>query len=401
MDTWEKVWFVAGLCTALSTLLSLYLVYKHLRNYTQPKLQRHIVRILLMVPIYAIDSWLSLQYKEWSLYFDLARDAYEAYVLYQFFNLLIAFINTYEYDFDHHRLQDDEFDPDSIESMRRVRDREWEVSEGRVVALLESKPVTGHPWPTCCFPPFKPGASFLLLAKRCILQFVVLKARTSFHPRPSLAVLAAVLESKGWHSTHPRTLVYGDGDFSLNKGYLWITIVDNISITVSMYFLVLFYHVTKNELKPFNPMSKFLCIKLVIMFAFWQGIVMAFLGWLACSTRRTSTSARTGKAKRKSNLIICIEMMLVAIAHSYAYGYDTYKKDLLEDGMEALGLDNIARKLERDWEDEEGRWTHKGRHASATAATVPHFSPTSATTSTSTTTMLAGGSSSSSINSSG
>jgi hypothetical protein len=103
MDTWEKVWFVAGLCTALSTLLSLYLVYKHLRNYTQPKLQRHIVRILLMVPIYAIDSWLSLQYKEWSLYFDLARDAYEAYVLYQFFNLLIAFINTYEYDFDHHR----------------------------------------------------------------------------------------------------------------------------------------------------------------------------------------------------------------------------------------------------------------------------------------------------------
>jgi hypothetical protein len=47
-----------------------------------------------------------------------------------------------------------------------------------------------------------------------------------------------------------------------------------------MYFLVLFYHVTKNELKPFNPMSKFLCIKLVIMFAFWQGIVMAFLGWL-------------------------------------------------------------------------------------------------------------------------
>jgi hypothetical protein len=28
------------------------------------------------------------------------------------------------------------------------------------------------------------------------------------------------------------------------------------------------------------------------------------------------------------NLIICIEMMLVAIAHSYAYGYDTYKVTL-------------------------------------------------------------------------
>lgn len=48
---------------------------------------------------------------------------------------------------------------------------------------------------------------------------------------------------------------------------------------VSMYFLVLFYHVTQKELKPFNPVSKFLCIKLVIMFAFWQGIIMALLGW--------------------------------------------------------------------------------------------------------------------------
>jgi len=286
------------------------------------------------------------------------------------------------------------------------------VSEDRVVALLESKPLSGHPWPTCCFPPFKPGASFLLLAKRCILQFVVLK--------PSLAVLAAVLESKGW---------YGDGDFSLNKGYLWITIVDNISITVSMYFLVLFYHVTKNELKPFNPMSKFLCIKLVIMFAFWQGIVMAFLGWLGVLNEENVHLGKDWQSEEEigtalQNLIICIEMMLVAIAHSYAYGYDTYKssswtdwipcycclccccccckvcgnfthvasqKDLLEDGMEALGLDNIARKLERDWEDEEDRWTHKGgaRHASATGATVPHLSPTSSSSSsTSTTTMM-------------
>lgn len=72
---------------------------------------------------------------------------------------------------------DDELDPDSIESVRRVRDREWEVSEDRVVALLESKPESNHPWPTCCFPPFKPGARFLLLSKRCILQFVVIKVR--------------------------------------------------------------------------------------------------------------------------------------------------------------------------------------------------------------------------------
>jgi len=74
---------------------------------------------------------------------------------------------------------DDELDPESAESVRRVRDREWEVNEDQVVALLESKPVSDHPWPTCCFPRFKPSARFLLLSKRCILQFVVIKVDTT------------------------------------------------------------------------------------------------------------------------------------------------------------------------------------------------------------------------------
>ena len=47
-----------------------------------------------------------------------------------------------------------------------------------------------------------------------------------------------------------------------------------------MYTLVLFYMVTKEELLPFNPIPKFLCIKAVILFAFWQGIIIAVLVWL-------------------------------------------------------------------------------------------------------------------------
>jgi len=127
-----------------------------------------------------------------------------------------------------------------------------------------------------------------------------------------LAVIAAVLAFKG---------LYGDGDFSPTKGYLWITIIDNISITgtmvnrstnavksasnlfaswlVSMYFLVLFYHVTKNELKPFNPVSKFLCIKLVIMFAFWQGVVIALLGWFGVLNEDNINLGKDWKSKEE------------------------------------------------------------------------------------------------------
>ena len=36
----------------------------HLEYYSKPRLQIRVVRILCMVPIYAIDSWLSLRFKE-------------------------------------------------------------------------------------------------------------------------------------------------------------------------------------------------------------------------------------------------------------------------------------------------------------------------------------------------
>lgn len=52
----------------------------HLRNYTIPKEQRYIIRILFIVPIYAFDSWLSLLLlgsHQYYVYFDSVRDCYE------------------------------------------------------------------------------------------------------------------------------------------------------------------------------------------------------------------------------------------------------------------------------------------------------------------------------------
>lgn len=60
-------------------LLSLQ-IYMHLRYYSSPNEQRHIVRILFIVPIYAFDSWLSLLFftnEEYYVYFDTVRDCYE------------------------------------------------------------------------------------------------------------------------------------------------------------------------------------------------------------------------------------------------------------------------------------------------------------------------------------
>lgn len=59
-------------------------IYMHLRYYSSPKEQRHIVRILFIVPIYAFDSWLSLLFftnDQYYVYFDTVRDCYEGKIL--------------------------------------------------------------------------------------------------------------------------------------------------------------------------------------------------------------------------------------------------------------------------------------------------------------------------------
>jgi hypothetical protein len=45
-----------------------------------------------MVPLYATDSWLSLRFKDAALYLDIMRDCYEAYVIYLFLALMIAYL---------------------------------------------------------------------------------------------------------------------------------------------------------------------------------------------------------------------------------------------------------------------------------------------------------------------
>jgi hypothetical protein len=194
--------FIAAIATILAIWCSLSLIGNHLFYYSQPHLQRPIVRILLMVPIYAINSFLSLVFSKWSLYLDLLRDCYEAYVVYSFFHLLIAYIATYELTHEqqnmiemhqpHHTIndQDDDIDIDidgstqnnttvnTIARQSNGRDLAAQVQtigEQRVVAVLESKDLMAHPFPMCCAPNFKPGASFLQWCKRCIYQFIIIK----------------------------------------------------------------------------------------------------------------------------------------------------------------------------------------------------------------------------------
>lgn len=51
------------------------------------------------------------------------------------------------------------------------------------------------------------------------------------------------------------------------------TIILNFSVSMALYALVIFYHLFAKELAPHKPLAKFLCIKGIVFFSFWQVII--------------------------------------------------------------------------------------------------------------------------------
>merc|ERR1712226_1411398 len=71
--------------------------------------------------------------------------------------------------------------------------------------------------------------------------------------------------------------LYRDGDWDPSKGYLYVTLIYNMSITLALYALFLFYFATRELLRPFDPVLKFFSIKSIIFMSFWQGVLLAML----------------------------------------------------------------------------------------------------------------------------
>ena len=110
--------------------------------------------------------------------------------------------------------------------------------------------------------------------------------------------------------------VYEEGNLSFNGGYLYVSAVNNVSISISLYCLALFYIVTEEKLRPFRPLSKFLCIKAVLFCTFWQSCLFVLLTQLDVITSAQSTAFQ--------NQLICVEMVAAAVAQSFAFSPEDF-----------------------------------------------------------------------------
>ncbi|KAL3538410.1 hypothetical protein ACH5RR_001776 [Cinchona calisaya] len=258
---------VAFPCTIGAIALVIFHIYRHLLNYTEPTYQRFIVRIIFMVPVYALMSFLSLVLNDKAIYFDSIREIYEAWVIYNFLSLCLA----------------------------------WVGGPGAVVLSLSGRVLKPN-WclMTCCFPPIPLDGRFIRRCKQGCLQFVILK--------PMLVAITLILYAKG---------KYEDGNFSPIQAYLYLTIIYTFSYSMALYALALFYVACRDLLQPFNPVPKFIIIKSVVFLTYWQG-VLVFLA------AKSGFIKDTKEAAEFQSFIICVEMLIAAVGHLYAFPYKEY-----------------------------------------------------------------------------
>ena len=164
---------------------------------------------------------------------------------------------------------------------------------------------------TCCLKGKCYTIGFLRFCKQATIQFCFMK--------PIMAFVIIILHAFGH---------YHDGDWSPSNGYLYVTIIYNISISLALYGLFLFYYATRDLLTPYDPVLKFFTVKSVIFLSFWQGVVLAVLEKAdvispIIDTNGSPTSAGTVSAGYQ-NFLICIEMFFAAVALRYAFPFKMY-----------------------------------------------------------------------------
>lgn len=175
--------------------------------------------------------------------------------------------------------------------------------------MMHGREPVHHLWPlNHCLPKVDISDPHTFLAiKRGILQYAWLK--------PVLGLATIIMKATG---------TYKEGYIGLTSGYLWSGIFYNVSVTLSLYSLGLFWVCMSKDLQPFRPVPKFLCIKLIIFASYWQGFMLSILVFLNVIPDDVEGYTPDNLAAAIQDALISMEMPIFAVAHWYAFSWHDY-----------------------------------------------------------------------------
>ncbi|KAJ4977152.1 hypothetical protein NE237_002258 [Protea cynaroides] len=279
LDRGQLTLLGAGSCVMLTMHFTVQLLSQHLFYWKNPKEQKAILIIILMAPIYAIDSFVGLLHvqgsKPFFMFLDSIKECYEALVIAKFLALMYSYLNI-------------------------------SISKSIIPDEIKGREIH-HSFPMTLFQPrtFRLDHNTLKLLKYWTWQFVVV--------RPVCSVLMITFQLLG---VYPSWLSWT------------FTIILNISVSMALYSLVLFYHVFAKELEPHKPLTKFLCIKGIVFFCFWQGVVLKILAAMGIIRSDHFWLDVEQIEEALQNSLVCVEMVFFSVLQQYAFHFAPYSGDV-------------------------------------------------------------------------
>ena len=295
------IYQLAGTFTLLTCLLTTFHMVSHLRNLYEPFVQRKILAILWMSPIYSVTSFLSLLLPKTEGYLSIIKDFYEAYVIYTFLSFLIAVLGR---------------------GNREV-----------VVELLARH--AGHlPDPARCLgrfydppPDTSDGAkanAVLMECQICAMQFVLV--------RPITSILSFLVFALG--DEHDQSTAAG---YFLSPNFA-IAMIENVSVFFAFSGLLKFYHAVAEDLTWLQPFNKFLAIKGIVFLTFWQGLAISIIVHLDGHIDDDTSTKSHDQAAAIQNLLICVEMLFFSLAHWCVFPVEEWEPNYRPKQMARPGL---------------------------------------------------------------
>ncbi|KAI1422253.1 organic solute transporter Ostalpha-domain-containing protein [Xylaria sp. FL1777] len=281
---------IAGGSTIVAYIVSFYLMWQHALNYTKPREQKHIIRILFMVPIYATSSFLSLWFYWNAVYFQVISEAYEAFAISSFFALMCHLVA-----------------PDLHEQKQFFRQMH-PIKPWLIPVNWFAKCCGGD---RGCWRVPKSGLTWFNIIWVGVYQYCFI--------RVAMAIVSVVTEYFGRYCESSNSPVFA---------HVWVIVIEAIAVTIAIYCLFQFYTQFRHPLAEHKLGLKVLAIKLVVFLSFWQTIAISLA--TSSSLNLISPSAKLAYPDLKvgiPSLLLCIEMALFAILHLWSFPYAPYKEN--------------------------------------------------------------------------
>lgn len=274
-DHWPQphLWILVGslACVVAACWNSLRLIRRHL-EVAGPRVVRSATgRILFMVPLYSVESWLALVCGagEFNNVLSVLRKGYECLLVLAFAELLLVWLGGLEH----------------------------------LIENLDYQCCRHLPPCSLLLPSWAPASRFVRRTLLGVLQYV---------PCSVLAISVFMVSWIGTEYAPP-----------LKKLQVACMVCMNASQACAVYCLLTFYAANRAQLGAFKPIQKMLSVKFVFFLAFWQEMVVrtaefsgAFNEWPVTLTHGWSSTQVGGAVL---NCLICLEMFVLSLMHPYVW----------------------------------------------------------------------------------